>query len=289
MARNTNSKYKKNVPRGKHKTIAVNKFVNDKKARMLVAILLFASVGAYMLITTLAGPSGPTVSADNFERNRLGANWSVPFGPVSIVNNSDLGLRSASPLGIASWTGSALGADHYSEGQISSDRVSNMLTQVFARRRSSDAARYGFHYANDPGKTPEWQIKYDGVPTAQTRILATNRTVPAPRPGDRLRIEVRGSNPVEIRGYHNGVLILTASDTTSSRILNGLPGLAHRLQVNTTTTYPTAVWESWAGGTLLSTKTAPTNGHSSTPTDTPPTSTPPTGDGHNTTPTPTGH
>jgi hypothetical protein len=218
---------------------------------MVAPVLLFAAVGTYLLLNASAGTTYNTVS-DSFERSTLGANWSVALGSVDIVNNSDLGFRAASPIGIVSWKGTVLSADHFSQGSISSNKVSNMLTQVFARRRSSDGARYGFHYANDPNTTPAWQLKYDGVPTAQVRVLASSRSFPAPKPGDWLRIEARGSNPVEIKGYLNGTLVLRATDSSSTRIFSGLPGLVQRLQVNTTTTYPTAVWESWYGGSLSS-------------------------------------
>lgn len=259
---------KKSSVRSKHYPTIIRRVFGNTKNRALAVIILVAGVGSYLLINTFAGTySGTTVFSDNFERSTLGTNWSVVFGSAGIVNNSDLGFQSVSPAGIVSWTGSTLSADQFSEGLISSNKVKNMLTQVSVRRRSSDGARYAFHYNEGPNVVaPGWEIKYDGVPTAQTRILATNRTPPAPKPGDRLRLEVRNSNPVSLKGYLNGVLVLSATDSSASRVLNGSPSLVYRLQLNTTTTYPTAVWESWTGGSLTSNTTttpppAPQTGH----------------------------
>jgi hypothetical protein len=183
-----NSKRSSKTQSRKARSAGSNSFFRNQKTRMVAPVLLFAAVGTYLLLNASAGTTYNTVS-DSFERSTLGANWSVALGSVDIVNNSDLGFRAASPIGIVSWKGTVLSADHFSQGSISSNKVSNMLTQVFARRRSSDGARYGFHYANDPNTTPAWQLKYDGVPTAQVRVLASSRSFPAPKPGDWLRIQ----------------------------------------------------------------------------------------------------
>lgn len=70
--------------------------------------------------------------------------------------------------------------------------------------------------------------------------------------GDHIRVEVRGTNPVELKGYRNGLLILTASDTEAVRIdTAGPPGMAYRLTAGFTVTYPTPVYDSWSAGTML--------------------------------------
>lgn len=190
--------------------------------------------------------------ADEFERADLGPSWSESLGSVGIVNRSDLGLAARSPIGLVTWVGSNLGSDQFSAAIISSEKPANMLVQVFTRRRGVDLARYGFHYNSDSNQgTPAgaWEIKYDGVPSVETRILATVGGG-APFPGDEIRLEARGTNPVELKGFVNGALVLSALDSAPNAIEGGRPGVAYRLQSGTVTTYPSPVVESWRGGSL---------------------------------------
>jgi len=131
-----------------------------------------------------------------------------------------------------------------------------MLTQVYVRRRTNDLARYGFHFndENEDGTgiaNPRWEIKYDGVPTAQTRILAS---VPAtmPQPGDTLRIEVRGTSPVLIKGFHNGMEVISATDSAHQRITaSGVVGMVSRVRRGGFTAPPNSpVFAGWRGGSL---------------------------------------
>lgn len=199
---------------------------------------------------------------DNFERNTgIGSNWTNYFGGnnIGIVANSDLGiLNSPTRFGIEAWTGSTFSADQYSEAVISPDKIDSMLTQIFVRRRTSDAARYGFHWGND-NTIAEWAIKYDGVPTAQTRNLASMLSPTPPAPGDTMRIEVQTDTatgyPV-IKGFHNGTLLLTAIDSDSVAIQNGAPGMAFRFRINFPAVYPAKAFEEWNGGSLLSNPSA---------------------------------
>ena len=78
------------------------------------------------------------------------------------------------------------------------------------RRRASDNARYGFHWNDE--STFKWEIKFDGVPTAQTRIVGSAAGT-APQLGDTLRVEARGN---VIKGFHNGVEVVSATDTDQS-------------------------------------------------------------------------
>lgn len=217
--------------------------------RQLLCSFLLASI----LASTSEVLADPVF--DNFERTALGINWRIIFGGGStdIVNNSDLGLKNNSTrFGLASWSASSFSPDQYSEAVISLDKNTNMLTQVFVRWRGSDSARYGFHYAGDPGQVNvfgKWEIKYDGVPTNQTRSLATANVSSPPNPGDTLRIEIRGFT---IKGFHNGVEVISATDTDlSNRIPSGEPGLAYRWATsNIAGVYPAPVWESWSAGSL---------------------------------------
>jgi hypothetical protein len=190
-----------------------------------------------------------TVS-DDFERASLGTNWTLYFGngSVEIVNNSDLGFpANNSAFCLAGWTADTFAANQFSEIIISINRPDSVATQAFVRRRSADGARYGFHWNNNFGG--RWEIKYDGVPSVQTRLLASV-TGTAPIPGDTLRTEI---SVMTIRGYVNGTLILQVTDTafaTSNPIdSTGVPGLAF-VYGATAPVFPAAIIEHWNGGDL---------------------------------------
>jgi hypothetical protein len=205
---------------------------------------------------------GRTVSnpvADNFERASLGANWSVPLGNVAIVTSTDLGASSFSGVHIAQWVATTLGDDQFCEMTISPSIDPQISYQIFCRRRSSDVARYAFLYKDDPAfdyegapdGPPAWCFKYDGVPTAQTRYFGNDSSQPPPQPGDRLRLEVRGQNPVLLKGFCNGRLIISGQDTNADRILAGNAGAAYRADSGASLSYPTKVFSDFAAGTLL--------------------------------------
>jgi hypothetical protein len=173
-----------------------------------------------------------------------------PNDQVRIVASSDLGMGPG-PQGffLVNWVGSVFSADQYCEATLPSDVEPGWAHMVYVRWRQSDAARYGFVYDNDSAKATfgQWIFKYDGVPPAQTRIIASADGV-QPQPGDRLRVEVRGFT---LRGYHNGTMVLEATDTDGTRISDGLTGLAARWSNgNQSTTSEVKVWESWKGGSL---------------------------------------
>lgn len=199
---------------------------------------------------------GHSVS-DNFERTSLGGNWTKILGTAGfdIVNSSDMGpTASTTTIHGATWTANpAIGVDQYAEATVSSDRSADMACQVCVRRRSSDLARYAWYYDNETGSpSPGWNIKYDGVPAEQTRIVAVDNTLSAMVNGDRLRLEVRGTGAsVELRGFRNGLLYVTATDTASDRIVTaGPPGLVFRAQ-NGATVPASGVFEDFAAGTLV--------------------------------------
>lgn len=204
----------------------------------------------------MRGGPGRTITdpvSDNFERASLGGNWTVHNGNAAIVASSDYGASAFSGVHIASWTGTTIIGDQVVEGTLSAGWDSRLLAQVCTRRRSADLARYAFGYDDDPGFTvpPQWYIKYDGVATENTRLLAVVTGLPAVAPGDRLRFETRGTNPVVLRGYHNGILRCEASDSAADRITSGPPGLTLRAWTGSSLTYPIPVFEDFAAGTLL--------------------------------------
>lgn len=196
------------------------------------------------------------MATDDFERATLGPDWTVIFPPapndqVRIIGGSDLGMGPG-PQGffLVNYTARAFTADQFGEATIPLDVNPQWIHQVYVRSRASDRARYGFGYNGDPGQPTfgDWYFKYDGVPSAQTRVFATAPAPMAPRPGDRIRVEIVGYT---LRGYWNGTLVLEATDTDASKIAGGVPGLAARWATgNTATTVDVKVWESWSGGSL---------------------------------------
>jgi hypothetical protein len=199
------------------------------------------------LFIPAAGAASPDPASDDFERASLGPNWTVWFGVANcgIVGSSDVGMIASNPMCGASWTADSFAADSFSEGVISSNKDPDMMGQVFVRRRSADNARYGLHYNNE--STFKWEIKYDGVPSAQTRIVA-NASGAAPLPGDTIRIEIMGQT---IRGFHNGVEVVNGTDNAADAITTAGPaGLVYRLKLGSSASYPTPMFESWRGGSL---------------------------------------
>jgi hypothetical protein len=210
-------------------------------------------MGAAVLVASAcaSSPSNPGPSAagasDDFERAALGPNWTHRIGSnAGIVASKDFGALSFGFMSV-DWTATEFGADQYSEVVIAATKDPNMLVQVHVRRQTvGSAARYGFHW--NPEQTPQvWELKFDGVPTAQTRLLTS---VPGAGPvaGDVLRIEARGR---EISGWRNGQRILVATDNAPDATLTaGGAGITTRTRVGTTVTYPAPVAASWKGGSL---------------------------------------
>ena len=199
--------------------------------------------------------AGSDMAFDDFERTTIGPDWTSIFTPatpqVKIIGSSDLGMG-AGPQGffLMNWTKRAFLPDQFCEATIPTDVAPGWAHQVYVRWRASDNARYGFHYNSDPRQPTfnSWAFKYDGVPSAQTRVIASAVATVTPQPGDTLRVEVVG---FVLRGYLNGTLVLEATDTDPSRISSGVTGLAARLSTgNTAITADAKVWESWRGGSL---------------------------------------
>lgn len=189
----------------------------------------------------------PDPAADDFERHLLGPNWLRLGGSTAdIVNMSDLGSPQANGCVVA-WVGSQFAANQFNEVTTATNMSLDMLTQVFVRQRTTDNARYGFHWNGDNGNS-RWEIKFDGVPTAQTRIVASLQG-PGPAPGSTLRLEVWGSDPVVLRAFHDGQLLMVGIDTASNRITGaGRSGLVGRLRTGVPYTPPMPIFESWRGG-----------------------------------------
>jgi len=203
-----------------------------------VAVALLIGLGTVSASpTTDKVRAGPDPAVDTFERQTLGSNWAIHNGDLGIVDGRALGVLSKSGrmlgLGIATWN-ATFAADQFSEAVIAPGIDPKSFAQVFVRRRSRDAQRYGFHWSG------QWQIKRDGGFAAP--VLAT-AAGPTPTPGDTIRIEAAGS---VIRGFHNGVEVIRANDSVLTE--PGQPGVA--LNVVAVTVFPTPFFKMWRGGSL---------------------------------------
>jgi hypothetical protein len=202
------------------------------------------------------GGMGQAVS-DDFERATLGSKWEVVYptgadkAQVQILANSDLGiLKGNQAFFLIDWVGNTFSADQYCEATTAEDAPAGWAYMVYVRRRTSDGARYGFVYDNDPSQPNygDWIFKYDGVPGPQTRVFASVKATTIPKPGDTLRVEIVGHT---LKGYLNGGLVLQATDTDATKIANGRPGLAARLASgNASLGVDSKVWEAFAAGDL---------------------------------------
>lgn len=195
---------------------------------------------------TTTEPPPMSTYADDFERASLGSNWRKLIGTPEIIASKDLGLVSGSFI-LVEWAGGTSSADQFAETEISGGMPATELARgVFVRRRASDGARYQFHYdfnGTDADPRGQWQLKLDGVPTAQARLLAVGFQ-PAPSAGDVIRVEAEGST---IRGLVNGQVYLTATDTA---LTGGTIGLASTTAGATFPVTNQPAFARFAGGAL---------------------------------------
>lgn len=214
--------------------------------RQVLCAAIVAVLGACSSGTSAPSPS--LSASDDFERSQLGANWVQVLGGsnAGIVANKDFGALTAGFMSV-DWAAAQFPADQFSEIVVASGKDANMMVQVHVRRQSGSLARYGLHF-NLERTPPAWEIKYDGVPTPETRVLGSLVTT-GPAGGDVIRIEARGR---VISGFRNGQILLTATDNAANAILlAGGTGITSRVATgSTTTTYPAPIAASWRGGPL---------------------------------------
>lgn len=212
---------------------------------------------ALLTVVSAATPVPPPangVAVDEFERLQLGPNWRARSTATGIVGAMDFGALALGPVS-ADWAGTPLDEDQFSEIVVSAGKDPNMMAQVHVRHQRTTGARYGFHY--NPERSPAvWEIKYDGVPAEQTRILA-RVAAPAPVAGDVIRIEAKGRG---LTGYVNGKRILSATDNSASAVVGaGSAGITARPKRGSVVRYPTPIASTWRGGSLKSTSCTTTS------------------------------
>ena len=182
-------------------------------------------------------PGGVTVRADDFERadGGPGPNWAWQAGVgAPTIRGGRLGSVDEK-LVITWWTPDDFAPDQFSEGVVSPgfDPTTTFGLQVFVRRQDSGTPwRYGFHFNPSNGN---YELKYDG---GSPGIVLVSRPGVQFKPGDVIRIEVRGSI---LTSFLNGALMLT---TTHSALTGGRPGVVIN-SIFGTTRY---AWDLWRGG-----------------------------------------
>lgn len=193
---------------------------------------------------TAAPSTGKGSGSDDFERVQLGPSWRTSSAAAGIVGARDFGMLTLGSVA-ADWAASEFSGDQFSEVVVANGKDPNMLLQVHVRRQST-GARYGFHY--NPERSPAaWEIKYDGVPTEQTRIIASV-VAAAPVAGDVIRIEAQGR---EITGYVNGRRLVTATDNAVSAFVKpGAAGITARPRRGSAPRLPSPIVATWRGGSL---------------------------------------
>lgn len=214
----------------------------------------YVNAGTYTVSLTVTGPSGSDTNTkvdhinvtsnvtspvfiDDFNRadeNPLsnGGKW-VKYNDASVANlrvvDNECGHTQSVMAAAAMYWNEAVGQDQYAQARVAvkEDMV------VSARVSASQWNDYEVHIFGDA-----WRIYKT---TNGSALLAAGPITSAVSVGDIIRIECTGSNPTVIKGYKNGVLVISYTDS-SSPFTSGFVGLG-MAGINSR-------WDDWEGGSL---------------------------------------
>jgi hypothetical protein len=186
----------------------------------------------------------PLTVTDDFERadGPLGPSW-LDLNDNLVIESGEVGLASLGGSTLARWVANTFGPDQFSEvivGTLDGKSFDVFRgLQIFIRMQLQGTPwRWGCHYFSN---TRTYQIKYDGGPSAETRLLDETQEEPLPVPGDRIRLEAVGDT---IRCYVNGQLKLQGVDDA---LAGGAIGFVIGLNP-AATEIPRRVVAGWNGG-----------------------------------------
>ena len=165
--------------------------------------------------TTLAGPA----ASDNFNRadGGLGVNWAKPVPAseqtlVIVSNQVTPDIENAHCY--AYWIGNTFSQDQYSQVQISN--VGPWNGMIARAQPGIDRFYMAFVFgANDYRLYLRKDGLYYSLSTGSTETWL---------PGDIIRLEAAGSNPVHLTLLRNGNPVLTYTDSTEN-LVGGSPGI----------------------------------------------------------------
>ena len=153
---------------------------------------------------------------DTFDRansSNLGADWAEDSGDWSITSNNVANGTSGNTYRKLRWVGAAMDSANYSVEVVArSGNISNGIGPAVRMAASSTVTYYGYIiFGGDAAYLVEITAGGEAILDTGSAITAsTNYT---------LRLEVDGST---IRGYLNGVLDVSATDTS---LASGPPGI----------------------------------------------------------------
>ena len=186
------------------------------RVRLVVLAVFSLLVGT--VSTVLPQEASATTVSDNFNRadGGLGGNWTTVAGTSApkIVSNV-LRAGTAGALNSAYWSASTFGADQFAQASLPGSSGTQYGPGIAVRLSSTKG--YFLWYGNSPGTVSLWRM--DGASSPSWTQLAQSAPLTMSPSSDVWMIQAVGST---ISGYHNGNLVVQATDT---HYTSGSPGV----------------------------------------------------------------
>ena len=178
------------------------------------------ATGTAQVTITVTAPGTPTLFSDGFNRTTgLGSNWQVYYGSFTTD-----GSNAVSQGTVANWAAitPSLNTDDYSVEAVLTVPAGSVYSGVVARGNPGTGFLKDLYAA---------QIATDGTVNLYRRNAGSWTQLKSASAGIAagisytLKLKVSGTNPVNLEVYLNGSVLFTFSDTSTSRILSGIPGI----------------------------------------------------------------